>query len=561
MDARKSFNEGVDILEMIGTFVKLEPTGSHFTGICPNCNELYPSLNVHHEKGIYECFRCNIRGDAFDFITTVIGFTEEQAMEWLSTANDSGATNGKHPCAAEMNIVGGERKLINPCQDYKGGIGYLGIILRVMVEDRKERRTKVVPLTHIVTSNKDFIRIDDEAALADRRIIPDTEPFAIHKESRWPIALMQKYLAGKVKINPWIISERISAIYDQLLDFPVSDAATVMALWTMGTYVYRIFEAYPYISLCGDKGSGKTKCLQIAQKLCFNSLMSSDISKPSLFRAIEASSATLLIDEAENLKGYKKDDDLIKLLNAGYKRGNPVVRINLNTFEPQSFDVYSPKILAGIRGIDAVLEDRCIVLQMIRSMNAKKANLAVTANVDNWGELRHLLYCFALDHFPGIIRGHEKVIAEIEPGSVIQGRKGELWFPLLGIAKYIDSYGRTNYYSKVKKFAENSINDSEQDSLDNWSISLLLGLEEMFRKRFKEDYENKTLTTDLAGIRRAMSPFVEGDNQKLTPRWIGDQLKRMKLGSKKRRKAGFEYTISFAELKDRKLRYLPNREE
>jgi hypothetical protein len=541
MSTKESFNEKADIVQLIGEFVELEPTGSHFMGICPNCSE---------------CFGCSTRGDAFDFATTVVGFTEEQAMAWLSKDDGNGVSSDNQPRTTGLEIIEGAGNLINPSQDYKSGVGYLGIVLRVTITENGRQRIDNAP--HIVTSRKDLIQVRP-TTLASRNLILSTEPFPIHKESRWPYALVQKYLKGKVNIVVWRIAERIANIYDQLLDFPVSNTPIVMAIWTIGTYVYRIFEAYPYISLSGDRGSGKTKSLQIAQHLCFNSLMCSDITKASLFRVIEASSATLLIDEVENLKGYKKDENLLKILNAGYKRGNPVVRIDTESYTPQSFDIYSPKILAGIRGLDAVLEDRCIVLHMIKTLDVKKANLTVTNRTESWGEIRNLLYCFALDHFSGIMQGYERVIAEIEPGSVIQGRRGELWFPLLGIARYIDSYGRTSYYGKLKEFAEHSIRDSEQDSLDNWSISLLFALEEMFKKRLQGDYEKKFLTTNLSDVRTAMLAFAEGDTQKLSNKWIGDKLKQMNLGSKKRRKAGFEYTIKFTEFMDRKLRYLPNR--
>ena len=51
----------VDILENLG--VKLKKTGKQFMGRCPFHNDKEPSLSVSREKGLWNCFVCDIGGD------------------------------------------------------------------------------------------------------------------------------------------------------------------------------------------------------------------------------------------------------------------------------------------------------------------------------------------------------------------------------------------------------------------------------------------------------------------------------------------------------------------
>jgi hypothetical protein len=171
MSTKESFNEKADIVQLIGEFVELEPTGSHFMGICPNCSELYPSLCVYHDKGEYECFGCSTRGDAFDFATTVVGFTEEQAMAWLSKDDGNGVSSDNQPRTTGLEIIEGAGNLINPSQDYKSGVGYLGIVLRVTITENGRQRIDNAP--HIVTSRKDLIQVRP-TTLASRNLILST---------------------------------------------------------------------------------------------------------------------------------------------------------------------------------------------------------------------------------------------------------------------------------------------------------------------------------------------------------------------------------------------------
>ena len=60
--------DATDIVDLIGSYVKLKKSGSGFAGCCPFHNEKTPSFNVSPAKQIYKCFGCGKGGDAVSFL-------------------------------------------------------------------------------------------------------------------------------------------------------------------------------------------------------------------------------------------------------------------------------------------------------------------------------------------------------------------------------------------------------------------------------------------------------------------------------------------------------------
>ena len=87
-----------------------------------------------------------------------------------------------------------------------------------------------------------------------------------------------------------------------------------------------------------------------------------------------------------------------QLLNSGYKQGMPAIRVTGDDIKPQAFDVYSPKILAAIMGLEDVLASRCIAIPMRRT---NKKMPSFPSNFDG-GAIRHQLYTLALTHFQAV---------------------------------------------------------------------------------------------------------------------------------------------------------------
>src|SRR6187397_3027919 len=58
----------IDIIDVIGGFVKLKKRGTNYLGLCPFHKELTPSFTVSPSKQIYKCFGCGKSGNAISFL-------------------------------------------------------------------------------------------------------------------------------------------------------------------------------------------------------------------------------------------------------------------------------------------------------------------------------------------------------------------------------------------------------------------------------------------------------------------------------------------------------------
>jgi hypothetical protein len=79
----------------------------------------------------------------------------------------------------------------------------------------------------------------------------------------------------------------------------------------------------------------------------------------------------VFLDESEVLSNRYSATDIRNLLLNGYKKGQPVIRIRTDErkFEPEFFEIYSPKMLVNIEGLETVLGSRCIDIIMQRGSN------------------------------------------------------------------------------------------------------------------------------------------------------------------------------------------------
>ena len=84
-DFVKQLKEHINIVDVVGEYVRLRKTGSNHMGLCPFHGERSPSFSVSERKGIYHCFGCQRGGDAISFIQEVQGVSFHEAVRTLAT--------------------------------------------------------------------------------------------------------------------------------------------------------------------------------------------------------------------------------------------------------------------------------------------------------------------------------------------------------------------------------------------------------------------------------------------------------------------------------------------
>ncbi len=88
-----------DIVDVIGSYLKLTRRGSNYFGLCPFHGEKTASFSVSQNKQMFYCFGCGAGGNVFTFIMNYENFTFPEAVEHL--ANRVGMEMPKREYSAE----------------------------------------------------------------------------------------------------------------------------------------------------------------------------------------------------------------------------------------------------------------------------------------------------------------------------------------------------------------------------------------------------------------------------------------------------------------------------
>ena len=320
---------------------------------------------------------------------------------------------------------------------------------------------------------------------------------------------------GKIEApSPVEVFNQLLSLLSTYIEFQDDKDMEFVALWIIGTYFYRLFESYPYLYVNGLKRTGKTKLLRFLEMTAFNGLLSSNLTSSSLFRLVSDWGACLLMDEEEGLTDPSRKLDFRSLLLSGYKRGGLVFRSEGEGRKvPTAFDVYSPKALANIAGLEDVLADRTVMILLPRSLNPQILNSVIVAKNPVWQEIRDKLIALALTRWAEL----KAQIEAFQPPEGILGRDLEIWHPILIVARWIseEEYNRMLELARIKceEKRVQEINDSRD-------LLLLVALVKNISEEFKE--------YSIAEIRKWVEAEAAGEDIRwLNAHWTGRALRRL----------------------------------
>ncbi|MBX2932358.1 MAG: DNA primase [Chitinophagaceae bacterium] len=93
----------IDIIDIIGEYVKLKKRGSNYIGLCPFHNEKTPSFSVSASKELYKCFGCGKSGNAITFLMEHDKLSYVETLKWLAA---------KYNITIEETETSAEQKII-----------------------------------------------------------------------------------------------------------------------------------------------------------------------------------------------------------------------------------------------------------------------------------------------------------------------------------------------------------------------------------------------------------------------------------------------------------------
>lgn len=342
---------------------------------------------------------------------------------------------------------------INPAQAYHDGVVYVAqqLTRRKTVQTKYGEDDFDVYQPVILTSNRQLIEPPDlpkHAPAGSIIYLNDAETLALRRPpdqagDQWSYTSIADFLRGDAPtVAPHDLYDQLIASLRKYVYFDDQGDYVIAALWAMGTYFHQQFDAFPYLVVNGHKGAGKTTLLHWLNHLAFNAMHVVNTSEASLFRWIESTAPTLLIDEQEGLNSRKagREDkaDLMGLLKAGYQKGAKVTRQDPNSpAVTQSFSVYCPKALAAVEQFEDILSDRGILVYMPKVSEATLTNAGIQPRnqmlFDDFSGLRDRLYLLLMQWSDEL----NAIKPRIKNSHA--ARFGELVYPLLVIAALVDA--------------------------------------------------------------------------------------------------------------------------
>jgi hypothetical protein len=136
----------------------------------------------------------------------------------------------------------------------------------------------------------------------------------------WDADDLQQFLDGREGPPAGAIVKDIMGVLTQYLELQRPQEAGLLACWIVRSYVYPFFPAYPRLDIHRERGSGKSKLLQLIARLAFNGLHRVQPTPATLYRLIGPFWPTFCLDEMEGLSGSDARD-ICAIINSGYKDG------------------------------------------------------------------------------------------------------------------------------------------------------------------------------------------------------------------------------------------------
>jgi hypothetical protein len=217
--------------------------------------------------------------------------------------------------------------------------------------------------------------------------------------------------------------------------FRGQDQEIALALFVAHSYAVEAADATPYIAITSaEKRSGKSRVLEVLELLVRNPAMVAHISEAALYRTITEERPCLLFDEVDAVFGKAagpQNEGLRGILNAGYRRGASVRRCvgEGKKMRVERFDVYCPKVLAGLGQLPDTLSDRSIHIRLQRRARGERVERFRPRLVEpDASDLRRAFEEWAPVAFERLREASPELPEQLDD------RAQDVWEPLLAIA-------------------------------------------------------------------------------------------------------------------------------
>lgn len=265
------------------------------------------------------------------------------------------------------------------------------------------------------------------------------------------------------------LKELYTKLYTIIMDYVAFSKDSIypdlIALGSISSYFREAYYTYPYFDyISSEPEAGKTTALKVQTFLSYYGTIASSVTEALLFREIDGSHCFYGLDNIERLFASPKDYvAIIDWLLSSYSRDIPCKRLEKTEegYEVRYYDGYGIKAFTHIRDFPfalRALRSRCIQIVM-ETKKPKK----FYPSAEKFTELRDKLYKARLYEFESVKKSYQECI----DNKALTGRTGDLYYPLLSIAKLVDK----KLSQRVLSYA--TTDETERKELDSWNMMLI----------------------------------------------------------------------------------------
>jgi hypothetical protein len=306
---------------------------------------------------------------------------------------------------------------------------------------------------------------------------------------------------------------KIETYLRSYLSFPDDRYYLPLALFAVLEHCWdECFDEVPYLSVCAMvKSAGKTRVLELLQFLAGDekaALLDGSVTLAALYTETDEKKV-VLIDESERLQN--PHSPFRPILNGGYRSGQTLKRKIGG--EVKSFSIFCPKVFAQIGDVHDSLRDRCIVVEMQRTMGGRRTEYVRQFAKEEGTEIAHEIE-EALGARIDKIRDAYLNYHNLYPSlGFLPDRDRELWKPLFALCQV---------------FAPNGIHDLERSAADIAALKTIPirrfeHLKDEEARAQKQEYAERLLRDSLVVIggrdRIASGRLVRGLREIPTSPW------------------------------------------
>lgn len=298
-----------------------------------------------------------------------------------------------------------------------------------------------------------------------------------------------------------------------------TETACAAALWTAMTYMVEQFDIAPLAVITApEPRCGKSEFRRLLGQMVCRPLHADGMSASVLFRAFDLWHPTLLIDEYDTFVG--ENEDLRGVINAGHQRGGQVWRCVGDNHDPKGFNVFGPKLMAGIGKLPATIADRSIIFELRRKLSTESIMRQRDVEKGFFLGIQQRLMRFAEDYADCI--GATRPVLPFE----LNDRQQDNWEPLFQIAEVAGG----DWPSMVKTAALKL--SAGKENMQSRRVELLADIKEIFD--VYQDYKAGIPTAkliELLCLDSEMPWATYGRGFPISPRQLAGLLKEFGIGS------------------------------